>query len=150
MSSRHLFRHADPKRVRSFAVDSAEVIEIGDLCWLNTDDVRAASQITWNTNLATTQADFKAAFVGVAMTASASGETDPVQVAGAGVFEMDSPAATYEIGDSVGPDKDTGNALLDQTVETAVAASSCMRVYKRYASNTTRVLVEIFPYIREV
>ena len=43
---------------RLFAVDSSTVIEIGDLLWLDTDDVKPASDLTWNTDLATTQADF--------------------------------------------------------------------------------------------
>jgi hypothetical protein len=146
MSNIQRFRHADPKRVIPYAVDSAQVIEIGDMVYQEVDDVRAASQITYGT-LALAQARLARKFAGIAMTASASGETTPVSVAKQGVFEMDCAAAQFEIGDRVNADDNaTPDALLDQQV-IAVGENGIglMRVAKRYSANTTRVICEIIP-----
>lgn len=145
------FLHADPKRVRSFAVDSAQVIEVGDQVYQEVDDVRAASQLTYGASLLATQKQFRKQFVGVAMTASANGETDEVAVAGAGIFEFICAAAQFEHGDLVGMDDNAGGtALVDQQViamgENGLGGA-IGRVWKRYSANTTRVAVEIFPEI---
>ena len=103
-------------------VDSATVIEIGDLVFLETDDARPAGQDTnadgtgdlWNTNLATTQEAFHDKFLGIAMQRSRSGDVDPIRVATTGVFEFDAATAAYELGTLVSPDKATGNNLLNQ------------------------------------
>lgn len=79
MANQLRYRHGDVQ-LRRLRVDSATVIEAGDLVWLDSDDVKPASDFTWDTNLATTQAAFAAAFVGVAHTPSAAGETDDVAV----------------------------------------------------------------------
>jgi hypothetical protein len=150
MANRHLFRHSDPKKMASYAVDSGNVIEIGDQVYLEVDDVRAASGMTYGASLAETQLQFKKQFVGIAMTASASGETDPISVARAGVFEMDCAAAQFEIGDRVGIDDNGGGTALEDQQVIAVAENGVGgigRVAKRYGANTTRVLVEIFPTI---
>jgi hypothetical protein len=127
---------------RLFAVDSSTVIEIGDLLWLDTDDVKPASDLTWNTDLATTQADFAAKFAGIAMQASAEGETDEVRVATTGIFEFACDAATFEVGDKINCAKQTGNALENQKVA-AVSSNPIGKVAKREPSNSTSVLVEI-------
>ena len=54
-------------RPRIFAVDSAQVIEIGDLVYLATDDVRAASAQADQGTEAQNQEAFHDAFAGVAM-----------------------------------------------------------------------------------
>ena len=136
-------RHGEQLLVKC-AVDSTTVIEVGDMVWLDTDDVKPASDFTWNTDLATTQAAFAAAFVGVAQEASASGDTDEVSVdvSPLAVYEMAAASSTYEIGDTVGPDQSgTGStaALMDQQVESAVAASSIARCVKRRTSAGTTV-----------
>lgn len=144
------FRHADPKRVRRFAVDSAQVVQIGDLVYQAADDVRAASGFTYVTgDLAKTQANFRRDFKGVAMEASLSGETDPISVATLGTFEFDCAAAQFEIGDRLGVDDNAGGtALLDGQV---IAMSEnqygeIATVAKRYSANTTRVVAEINPF----
>ena len=43
-------------------------------------------------------------FLGVAMARSRRGETAPVRVATTGVFELDCPSETFELGDLVGVD----------------------------------------------
>lgn len=126
-------------------VDSATVIEIGDLVYMDTDDAKPASTAAlWDTNLATTQEAFHDAFLGVAMQQSRSGDTDPIRVATSGVFEFAAASDTYELGALVGPDKDTGDALLDQTVEDVAGANLAVgRIARREGSATTTVLVDV-------
>ena len=57
-------------------VDSGTTIEAGDLVFLDTDDVKPASDFPFTTDLVTTQGNFAAAFLGVAHQQSADGETD--------------------------------------------------------------------------
>jgi len=131
-------RHG-PQLLVKCPVDSSTVIEVGDLVWLDTDDVKPATSFTWNTDLATTQAAFAVNFLGVAQEASASGQTDEISIdiSPLAVYEMDAASATYEIGDPVGPDQ-TGSGssatLMDQQLEAAVAASAIARVVKRRAT----------------
>lgn len=147
MANRMLYRWGETNPVR-VAVDSAQVIEIGDLLWLNTDDARPASQNTYYASLSQTQANFHDKFLGVAEQQSRSGDTDTIRVATTGVFEFDCAAATFEIGDLVGPDDNAGaTALLDQQVIlTGHAGCAVGRVAKRYTSNTTSVEVDIVSY----
>lgn len=147
MTSIHRFRKSDPQGVVRLPVDSAQVIEVGDMVFLNTDDVRAADQFAYVTgNLDGTQANFAAKFLGIAMTASASGETDDISIATKGSFEMACAAATFEIGDLVGPDDNAApDALLNQQV-IAIGENGMGpigRVVKRYSANTTSVVIEL-------
>ena len=150
MADYQRFRHADAKRVRDFEVDSATVIEVGDLVWQDTDDVKPASDFSYGSDLAETQADFRRDFCGVAMDASDSGDTANIAVAQAGTFIFDCSSATFEIGDLLGPDDNTGGtALLDQTV-IAVGENEyggVLAATKRYSSNTTAVECEILPNV---
>jgi hypothetical protein len=140
------YRHRrESAAVRHFAVESASVINIGDLVWLDTDDVKPASATAWNTNLATTQRDFIAKFIGMSNDRSRAGDTEMVGVHKSGVKEFECAAATFEIGDLVGPAKQSGNLLENQKVAAVATADLAIgKVAKRYASNTTRVEVEIF------
>ena len=138
-------RHG-PQLLIKCAVDSATVIEVGDLVWLDTDDVKPATSFTWDTNLATTQAAFAATFLGVAQEASASGSTGEisVDVSPLAVYELDAASSTYEIGDPLGPDQ-TGSGssatMMDQQLESAVPASAVARCVKRRATAGTSVEV---------
>src|SRR5437016_5813843 len=117
------WRYGDTNPV-VFAVDSATVIEIGDLLWLNTDDARPASLVTYGASLAATQQTFHDKFAGVAMQRSRVGDTDPVRVATTGVFEFACASATFEIGARIGVDDNTGGtALLNQQVIGTAAAN---------------------------
>jgi len=136
---RYRFGEENP---RLFAVDSSTVIEIGDLLWLDTDDVKPASDLTWNTDLATTQTDFAAKFAGVAMQASADGETDEIRVATTGVFEFNCDAATFEVGNKINCAKQTGNVLENQKV-VEVTNNPIGKVAKREPANSISVLAEI-------
>lgn len=140
-NQRHRRETANP---RYFDVDSATVIEIGDMAWLDTDDVKPASDFTWNTSLAQTQADFKAKFIGMSADRSRAGDTDQVGVDKNGVKEFTCAAATFEVGDLVGPAKASGNALENQKVVSVASEDYAIgRVAKRYSSSTTTVEIDI-------
>lgn len=138
-----------PSTLRKCAVASATVIERGDMVYFDTTNhqVLPASSLTWDTNLATTQATFASLFVGIAEEASAAGETDPisVEVNPQAVYEIDVPSGTYHLDDTFGPDKDSGNALLDQTIESATGTSAIARCVKEMTAAGTRVWVTFAP-----
>jgi hypothetical protein len=120
MADTFRLRHDDVDKFLG-AVDSATVIEIGDLVYLDTDDVKPASsqadQLTEEAN----QALFATKFAGVAMQASDGGDAQPIRVATDGIFEFPCPSSTWEVGDLVGASENAGGtALEDQQVEAVV------------------------------
>ena len=144
MSDKMRWRYGDTNPVVA-AVDSATVIEIGDLVWQDTDDAKPASDQADQGSETANQEALADKFLGVAMQRSRNGDTAPVRVATTGVFEFDCPSGTFELGDLVGADENTaGDALLDQQVA-AVALSkyAIARVAKREASAGTSVLVDV-------
>jgi len=144
MSDKMRWRYGDTNPVVA-AVDSATVVEIGDLVFQETDDARPAADQTDQGTEAANQEAFAAKFLGVAMQRSRAGDTAPVRVATTGVFEFDCPSGTFELGDLAGADENAaGDALLSQQVD-AVAAShyAIGRVARRESVASTRVLVDI-------
>ncbi len=106
------WRYGDTNPVVTKPVASGVTIQIGDLVGQDSSgNVTPASALAWTTDLPTTQTAFHLTFLGVAMQRSLSADTDPIRVATSGVFEMACASATFNIGDLVGPAKDTGNAL---------------------------------------
>jgi hypothetical protein len=144
MSDKMRWRYGDTNPVVA-AVDSATVIEIGDLVMQDTDDAKPASMFAWGANLAATQDAFDDKFLGVAMQRSRAGETAPIRVATTGVFEFDCPSGTFELGDMVGVNANTGgNGLTNQQVAKVTLSKNAVgRVAKRQASAATSVLVDI-------
>ena len=144
MSDLMRWRYGDTNPVM-LAVDSATVVEIGDLIYLNTDDARPASSLADGGSEATNQAAFRAYFVGVAMQRSRAGDTTPIRVATSGVFEFDCLAATLEIGDLIGVDEAANGTQLEDQVVAKVASTSLAigRCAKRATTSTTRALVDI-------
>jgi hypothetical protein len=126
-------------------VDSATVIEIGDLLWLDIDDAKPASVQVDQGSESANQQLFHDVFAGVAMQASAAGETQPVRVATTGVFEFDCLSAALEVGDLMSSDENGGGtALLNQTVVKVSNANAAVgRCAKRVSPAGTRVLVDI-------
>jgi hypothetical protein len=144
MGDKMRWRYGDTNPVVA-AVDSATEIEIGDLLYQDTDDAKPASSQADQGSDAASQELFADNFLGVAMQRSRSGDTSPIRVATTGVFEMDCPSSTFELGDLIGVDRDgTASKLLDQQVD-AVAASryAIGRVARRVATAATAVLVDI-------
>lgn len=125
-------------------VESATVIEIGDLVWLDTNGVKSASSFTWDTNAATTQSSFCAKFLGVAMQKSRSGDTTPIRVATRGVFEFDCTGSTFTIGSYAAPNA-SSNLLEDQKlVKLSNRTGAIGRVIRHYGSVTTTVLFDVW------
>ena len=144
MSDKMRWRYGDTNPVIS-AVDSATVIEIGDLVYLDTDDGKPASSQVDQGTKAANQELFAQGFLGVAMQRSRSGDTDPIRVATTGVFEFDCTSGAFELGQHVGLEENSGgDALLNQKV-VAVSGSQCAigRTAKRASSAAASVLVDI-------
>ena len=139
------WRYGDTNPVM-LAVDSATVIEIGDLVYFDTDDVKPASQTSYGVSLAATQETFHDSFAGVAMQASAAGETTPIRVATSGVFEFPQAAATVQVGARLGVDDNSmADALLAQQVIGVPAGNPERAIGRcaRLASSASSVLVSI-------
>ncbi len=144
MSDKMRWRYGDTNPVVA-AVDSATVIEIGDLVLQDTDDAKPASSLTDQGTETANQELFADKFLGVAMQRSRSGDTAPIRVATTGVFEFDCPSGTFELGDMVGADENTaGTALLNQHAAKVSASKYAVgRVAKRVPTAGTSVLVDI-------
>lgn len=152
MSDKMRWRYGDTNPVLA-AVDSATVIEIGDLLYLDGDDAKPAGDQADASSEAANQEAFAGKFLGVAMQRSKAGETEPIRVATTGVFEYVCPSSTFELGDLIGPSENSGGTLLeDQQVErlgafpyggTATAKLAIGRCAKREAVAVTSVLVDI-------
>lgn len=129
--------------LRKVRVDSATVIEAGDLVWLDGDDAKPASDFAWTTDIAATQAAFAAKFLGVAHQQSRDGDTDPisVDVSPHSVYEFDVPSAAYEVGQTLGPDESAAQ-LMNQQLESALAANSIARAAE-YAPIATTLRVTL-------
>lgn len=144
MSDKMRWRYGDTNPVVA-AVDSDTIIEIGDLLMQDTDNAKPASMLIDRNTETANQEAFAAIFLGVAMQRSRTGDTAPIRVATTGVFELDCPSGTFELGDMVGADENTaGNALLNQTVaKVALSKYAIGRITKRQATAGTNVLVDI-------
>ena len=126
-------------------VDSTTVIEIGDLVYLETDDVRPANQQTDQLGEEANQALLARKFAGVAMQRSRDGDTAPIRVATSGVFEFVCPSTAFEVGALVGASEASGGtALEDQQVESVLRPELALgTVARRVGSADTKVLVQI-------
>lgn len=115
-------------QLRKVRVDANTIIEAGDLLWLDGNDAKPASDFPWNTDLATTQAQFAAKFLGVAHQPSTAAETLPisVDVSSDSVYEFDCSPGTYEFGQPLGPDENL-SSLMNQRCEAALASNSIAR-----------------------
>ena len=159
MANTQRHRYEDGRAVTG-AVDSAVVIEIGDLLYLETDAFEPAGQDTngdgtgdlWGTTtggaVATAQEAFHDLFAGVAGQASRAGDTADIRVETSGVFEFPCASATFEVFDLVGPAKASGLNLESQKV-VAVATRNLAIGYvvKPYTTATTTVMVRIFDVV---
>jgi hypothetical protein len=97
-------------------VESATVIEIGDLVCLKAKYAVNANA-AWASAAVASAADN---FLGVAMQASATGETTPIRVATSGTFEYPCDSASVYLGFYAEFD-DSASSLEDQSVNTAAA-----------------------------
>ncbi len=144
MSNKMRWRYGDTNPVMA-AVDSATVIEIGDMVYLDDDDAKPASAQADQSSKAANQQLFAVNFLGVAMQQSRAGDVDPIRVATSGVFEFDCTSGAFELGYHVGPEENAGgNALLNQQiVAVALSQYAVGRIAKHAAATASSVLVDI-------
>ena len=157
MSDNMRWRYGETNPVMA-AVDSAQVIEIGDLLFLNTDDARPASQQADQGTEDLNQQLFALNFLGVAMQRSrgpnslpgvSDGATTPIRVATTGVFEFDVLAGEcFELGNLIGPSYCDKRGLTDvlqnqQVTKVGDGRYAIGRAAKREPKPVTEVLIDI-------
>ena len=108
-------------------VDADTVIEIGDLLYFDTDDVKPASAQTDQSSLGANQQLFHDVFAGVAMQASPAGEDRAIRVATTGVFEFDCASATIEVGQLIGATENGEPSTIDANWFTSSTGWSAAR-----------------------
>jgi hypothetical protein len=140
---RHRF---GPQFLIRVAVDSATAIQAGDLLFLDSGEAKPAAAETWDTDLATTQANFNNHFLGIAQADHEAGSGDlsdfPVDISPMAVYEMDCESEEHEVGDLLAPAKAAGNALVSSTLKKAgSAAAGCGRCVRRNPVARDRVYV---------
>ncbi len=144
MSDTMRWRYGETSPVM-LAIDSATVVEIGDLIYLDSGKAKPAGLLADQSSEAADQVAFHAKFTGVAMQRSRAGETSPIRIATSGVFEFPCASATFEVGDLVGPTvTGAGTALENQKAKAVPAVNRAVgRCARRVPSADTRVLVDI-------
>jgi hypothetical protein len=123
---------------------------IGDLLYIDSGVPKKASAKTDSGSLIGNQRDFAATFLGVAgdqrlATETSTGNDAQRMIISDGVFLADCASATFEIGDLVGVDRNTG-ATVNYNQQVAKVTNPNLAigyVLKRYASATTTVLVRL-------
>ena len=129
--------------LQKFRVESSSVVEPGDMVFLDDTVIRPASEMWWNTDLATTQADFADMFVGIAHEKSENGEDAPVSidVSSSSVYEFAVANATYDNGNPLAPDG-SGSQLLNQQLTYADPATQAIARAAEFVDQmTTRLRV---------
>jgi len=123
-------------QLHKLRVESSTVIAAGDLVYLDDDVVKPASDFPWDTDLATTQAAFADAFIGVAHQSSADGETDDISVdlCPLAVYQFDVASGTYEVGDMLAPDE-SSSQLMSQQLEIVADATLAIAFAAEYQAN---------------
>lgn len=126
-------------------VSSSVVIEIGDLLYLNGNNVQPASDQADQATLAANQELFHDNFIGIAMQCSPSGASDPIRVATSGVFDFDCSSATFEVGDLIGSVEEATGTELQRQVVVGVATPNLAvgRCVKRVSPAAGKVLVDV-------
>ena len=136
--------------IRMVPCATAKAVDDGDIVGIAANTMVKASDTAWDTNLATTQTAFALLFVGIAVHTKAAGTARPygnsqdnlvgVDIGGVTEWEFDAVADTYNVGDYVGPAKQSGNALEDQKVaKVASEALAIGKVTRATAASATRV-----------
>lgn len=127
-------------------VVAATEIAAGDLLFIENGKALPASDFTWSTDLETTQADFVAAFLGVAYSSSAAGETDPVSVdiSPLAFYEVETTAVINTLASFVGPAEGETGALSNSVLASVASATRAIgRVTKISAGSETRAGVSL-------
>lgn len=122
-------------------------IAAGDLLGMESNKAVPVTSFTWDTDLATTQTAFAAAFAGLAVGNSAAASTDLRQVnvpaVQDGDVEFDCASADYKIGEYIGPAKAAGNALTNTMTKVASKTLAVAVVVKDSGASATRVTARL-------
>lgn len=130
----------------------ADTISNADLVFLsvsaNVSSADKAANFTWDTNLATTQAEFALLFAGIAIGRSRINSTDArdlnLLVETRGVFRLPCTSAAYAAGTWVGPAKNgSSNHLVNTLVAVATKSLAIGRVVENAPAASTQILVEL-------
>ncbi len=140
MGNRLRFRSGQVQLVK-VPVDSASVIEAGDLVFLDSGEVKSAADFAWDTDLATTQGAFAEVFLGVAHQGSEAGEAEPVSVdvSPFSVYEFDVQSAAYGFGDVLGPDELSSGLMNQQLEVVGSSANGIARAMETRSGGSLRV-----------
>ena len=131
---------------------STQVLTVGDLVGADGNGLLYRAEDTaWDSTEGTTRDDFAATFLGVVAQRKRTGDAQPygnsaavARVDTAGVFEADlDTATTMKVGDYVGPNKASGNALVSQTVKKVTAGNQAVGVCVEAGTSLTRVKFRI-------
>lgn len=104
-------------------VATNKAIQVGDLVAISSGNAISAADFTWDTDLATTQENFAAAFLGVsgqlkrADIAKVYGNSNDneIRIDCSGIYQGTYTGSALVVGDFVGP-SNSGNALLPQSL----------------------------------
>ncbi len=128
----------------------ATVIEVGDLLYYDgsANQVFPMADFVWNTNIATTQADLKAAgfgFAGVAMSRSLATDADDIRVATKGIADYPCASASFVSDGFIGVDDNaTPDGLLSQQVITVASAALAIGKPEEVQASVTIVRMRFF------
>lgn len=120
-----------------------------------------ASEEAWDTDLATTQANFVAKFVGLATCKKRAGDVRvfghsvdneiAVYTEGEYVIPVAALGAAKTIGTKFGPAKDTGNALVNNLyVEVSALTSALFVLTENAPSGATEIVCRLIPSLTNV
>ncbi len=131
---------------------ASTMINTGDLLWLNSGVATPANAFTWDTNLATTQPEFRLSFLGVANEdkPASDASTRSIQVVTDGIFSYPiASAGPYHIGAFFGPAKDAANnSLADQILATVATYDlSIATLWEEVAAASLSVTVRVVSYL---
>ncbi len=126
---------------------SSQVFFVGDLVARATDGtIYRAEDESWVSNEATTRDNFVSKFIGVVEQKKRAADVQPygnsaavARVSTDGTFEADlDTATTLIIGDWVGPNKASGNALVSQVVKKVTAGDQAIGFVVEAGTSLTR------------
>jgi hypothetical protein len=128
--------------------DGSIAVNVGDLMFLDADDVKPASSLTWDTDEATTQRAFGPRFVGIAHQSRLAIDATAVAqfpVVRDIIIEMDCESGTYALGDLVAPAENGDSDGLEnqKLTKTTDPAAAIGRVVQQYDAPTTRIKVRL-------
>lgn len=143
MSHTMRWRYGDTQPVVA-TVDAETSVELGDLLFWDGDDAKPAALQPDQGTEAANQQLFASKFLGVAMQAGPSGESQSIRVATAGVFEFTTPGGSFDLGDLVGVDENAaGTALENQRLVKVTDPQLAIGRVARRANNGSTVWVAI-------